>query len=136
MRKILTIVLIFTLLPIFSGCSVMMAMHGKPEPNLSAIHEGQNRDEVIMLLGSEPAKTMTTEDGMIDIFYLERGNAPNAGRAIGHAVLDVLTWGAWEIIGTPVEAMTSSTMTLTIEYTKDVFDVLRITKIITGEPQA
>lgn len=35
---------------------------------------------------------------------------------MGHAVMDVLTLGAWKIIGTPVEGFMGETLTLSISY--------------------
>jgi len=31
------------------------------------------------------------------------GGEPSTARAIGHGVMDVLTFGVWEIVGTPIE---------------------------------
>ena len=39
----------------------------------------------------------------VDLYEYEIGNKPSAGRAIGHGVMDILTLGLWEIIGTPIE---------------------------------
>lgn len=38
---------------------------------------------------------------------------------MGHGALDLLAFGAWEIIGIPIEAMQGETFTLTIEYDKN-----------------
>jgi len=111
-----------------SGCSIFMAMHGKRDPNLSVLRIGQDRAVVIANLG-EPEKTILTENGRIDVFRLQRGNAPSAGRALAHGALDLLTFGGWEIIGTPIEAMQGETFTLTIEYDKND----KVKKVITGE---
>lgn len=111
-----------------SGCAVGMALHGKREVDVASLHIGQPRDEVIMILG-QPMKTQTIETGRKDIFECQRGNAPSGGRAIGHAVMDVLTWGIWEIVGTPIEAMTGSTFYITIDYDKED----KVTKIKTTE---
>ena len=87
------------------ACSVGMAMSGKPSPNLGAVQKGVSRGEVEMHLGSA-AQTTTHPDGTItSVYNYEVGNDPSAGRAIGHAALDVLTLGAWEIVGTPVEGV-------------------------------
>ena len=84
-----------------------------------------------MTLG-QPLKTMTTEDGgRVDEFKYQVGNDPSGGRAIGHAVMDVLTWGAWEIIGTPIEGFQGKTCYITIYYDKDD----KVTKVATGESQ-
>lgn len=122
------VVLILIFVFFCSGCSVMMALHGKREVDLAALHVGQPRDEVIMLIG-QPIQTMTLNPGRKDVFEIQRGNAPSAGRAIGHGALDLLTFGAWEVIGTPVEGFSSSKITVTIDY--DAED--KVTKIKTGQ---
>jgi hypothetical protein len=109
-----------------SGCSVGMAMKGKPDPNIGALNLGEDRSIVLLNLG-QPTQTLTTETGRTDIFQLERGNEPSAGRAVGHAAMDVLTLGAWEIVGTPIEGFTGDKFTVTIEYDTDD----KVTKIST-----
>lgn len=101
-----------------TGCSVGMAMSGKPDPNLGALSTGQSRDIVLLNLG-QPAKTATTETGRIDVFRLERGNQKSVGRAVGHAAMDVLTMGIWEVVGTPIEGFAGDKFTVTVEYDKD-----------------
>ena len=104
------------LMPVLlAGCSVGMAMSGKPDPNISALDVGQDRDVVILNFG-QPAKTLMTDNERTDIFELERGNEQSMGRATGHAVMDLLTLGVWEIIGTPIEGFAGDTITLQIEY--------------------
>ena len=98
-----------------TGCSVGMAMSGKPDPNISVLEIGQSRDIVILNLG-QPTRTSATEEGRTDVFYLERGNQQSVGRAAGHAAMDVLTFGLWEIIGTPIEGFTGDEFMLSIEY--------------------
>ena len=107
------------LMPVLlAGCSVGMAMSGKPDPNISALDVGQDRDVVILNFG-QPAKTLMTDNERTDIFELERGNEQSIGRATGHAVMDLLTFGVWEIIGTPIEGFAGDTITLQIEYDKN-----------------
>ena len=97
------------------GCSVGMAMSGKPDPNISVLEVGQSRDIVILNIG-QPTRTSATEDGRTDVFELERGNQQSVGRAAGHAAMDVLAFGLWEIVGTPIEGFTGNQFTLSIEY--------------------
>jgi len=101
-----------------ASCSVGMAMHGKEDVNLSSITVGQDRSIVIMHLG-QPYRTFANEDGRVDTYSVERGNAPSVGRAAGHAVMDLLTFGIWEVIGTPIEGFAGEEFTLTIEYGAD-----------------
>ena len=112
------IVVMFSIV-LFSGCSVGMALSGKKDPNLGAIRTGTTRGEVELQLGS-PVKSVTTQEGRrIDIYEYEIGNEPSAGRAVGHAALDVLTLGIWEIAGTPIEAFQGKKYEMTITYSKD-----------------
>ena len=102
-----------------AGCSVGMAMSGKEDPNLGAIRVGATRGEVELHLGS-PVKVATIEDGKrVDVYEYELGNAPSAGRAIGHGVMDVLTLGLWEVIGTPIEGFTGTKHQIAITYGPD-----------------
>ena len=98
------------------GCSVGMALSGKREPNIGSIKVGSTRGEVEMHLGP-PTMSTTIEDGTrVDIYEYEVGNEPSAGRAIGHGIMDVLTLGLWEIIGTPIEAVQGDKRQITITY--------------------
>ena len=113
---------------ICTGCSMFMALHGKRDANVGALSIGQDRAIVIANLG-QPDKTVTTENGRVDIFHLQRGNAPSGGRALAHGAIDVVTLGLWEIIGTPIEAMQGESYTMTVEYDKQD----KVTKVFTGE---
>ena len=110
MRYLILLVLLTT------GCSVGMALSGSDDPNLGAFRVGSTRGEVELQLGS-PVDSVTNPNGnRTDIYEYERGNKPSAGRAVAHGVLDILTLGLWEIIGTPVEAVQGEKRRLTIVY--------------------
>ena len=88
-----------------TGCSVGMALNGSENPDLGDVRVGATRGEIEIQLGS-PIKITTLADGnRVDVYEYEIGNEPSTGRAIGHGVMDVLTLGAWEIIGTPIEGI-------------------------------
>lgn len=103
-----------------SGCSVFMAASGKREPNLSMITIGAHRAEVELQLGS-PRTSSSPEDGRYrnDIYEYELGNKPSAGRAVVHGVMDLLTLGLWEVVGTPVEAFKGEKHEIVITYGSD-----------------
>ena len=106
-------------LGLVSGCSVGMALSGNDEPDLGAINVGTTRGQVQMQLGS-PTNSVTHEDGRrTDIYEYEMDNEPSAGRAIGHGVMDFLTLGAWEVIGTPIEGFQGESYRATITYDRD-----------------
>ncbi|MFQ5846626.1 MAG: serine protease [Candidatus Methylomirabilales bacterium] len=107
------------LLSSLTACSVGMAMSGKREPNLGALRVGSTRGEAELQLGSPVSSVTTPDGGRTDIYEYELGNEPSAGRAAGHAVLDVLTLGIWEVAGTPIEASQADKHRITIIYGPD-----------------
>ena len=127
------IVLVLCLIILSSGCSVGMAMVGKKEPNLGAVQVGATRGEVELQLGNAISSVTTEEGRRVDLYEYEIGNEPSGGRAIGHAVMDLLTLGVWEIIGTPIEAVQGKKYQISIAYGPDD-RVLAINKPITSLP--
>lgn len=108
--------LLLSLSLLASGCSVGMAMSGSEEPNLGAVQSGSSRGAVEMQLGS-PEKSTTLEDGYrLDMYKYEIGNEPSPKRAAFHGIMDVITYGGWELIGTPIEAFQGSEEEMTIKY--------------------
>ena len=101
---------------LLSGCSVGMALSGSPNPDLGAVKTGASRGEIEMHLGSPISSTLLEGGHRADLYQYEIGNEPSAGRAAGHAVMDVLTLCLWEIVGTPIEAVQGEQYTATVEY--------------------
>jgi hypothetical protein len=101
---------------LLSGCSVGMALSGAQNPNLGAVKTGASRGEIEMHLGSPISSTALDDGHRADLYRYEIGNEPSAGRAAGHAVMDVLTLCLWEIVGTPIEAVQGEKYTATVEY--------------------
>ena len=119
-----------------SGCSVGMALSGKPDPNLTAIHIGSTRGEVELQLG-KPVDTVSLGEGArLDTYEFEKGNEPSPGRAVAHGVMDVLTLGLWEIAGTPIEAVQGDTYRVKIQYDGDdkVVAVNPASRTVTAPP--
>jgi hypothetical protein len=125
-RKCSTLALLIAL----TGCSVGMAMSGKPDPNLGAFGVGSSRGQVEMHIGSPTTSTTLPDGTRMDLYSYEIGNTPSPGRAIGHGVMDVLTLGLWEVIGTPIEAWTGQTHSLAVTY--DASD--RVIVLTRGSP--
>lgn len=112
-KKLGALTIVFVLL---SACSVGMALSGKPAPNLGAITVGKTRGEIETNLGA-PVTSYTLGNGnRVDTYEYEIGNEQSTGRAVGHAAMDVLTFGAWEIVGTPIEGFTGEKYTATLTY--------------------
>ncbi|MBN1354511.1 MAG: hypothetical protein JW994_07580 [Candidatus Omnitrophica bacterium] len=128
-EKVRPIVGILLIAITLSGCAVGMALHGKREPELSDLKVGMDITEAHFILRDyTPAVTTAPDGDRIEEYKIELGNAPSGGRALGHLAMDVLTFGAWEIVGTPMEGFTSGTMMLRITYRDD-----KISKIQAGK---
>ena len=117
MKKFIALLLI---VPMLSGCAVGMALSGKRDRDISAVRRDMHREDVMFHMGADNlVGQKTTEEGSVDVFEIQKGNAPSVGRAVGHLVLDVLTYGIWEIIGTPLEAAGSDMLEVTVYYDKE-----------------
>ena len=53
------------------------------------------------------------------MYQYEVGREPSPGRAVAHGVMDVLTLGIWEVVGTPVEVLKGDKLHLIVVYDKD-----------------
>jgi hypothetical protein len=115
-RHVIATLLTASLCVPVQACSVGMALSGSENPDLGAIRVGASRGEVELHLGSAVKTTPLPDGGRADVYQYEIGNEPSAGRAVGHGVMDVLTLGIWEIVGTPIEAVQGETYSATITY--------------------
>ncbi|MDP8292747.1 MAG: hypothetical protein P9M04_02925 [Candidatus Orphnella occulta] len=129
--KVMHILGVLLLCGSLAGCSVGMALSGKKEPQITNLQKGMDISQAHFILRDyTPAVTTTPEGERIEAYEIQIGNSPSGGRALGHAVMDVLTFGGWEIIGTPIEAASSKTTALTITYKEE-----KIVKIQAGKSE-
>ncbi len=123
----LLLILLLALIGPTSGCSVGMALSGKKDPDLSVVRTGASRGEIELQLG-KPTQTVTLDNNRrADVYAYEIGNEPSGGRAVAHGVMDVLTLGIWEVVGTPVELAQGDKHQLTIIY--DQYDKVEAVNI-------
>ena len=107
------------LAPGLAACSVGMAASGDEPKNLSLLRPGVPRADIEREFG-KPISSSPSQDGRsIDTYKIELGNEPSAGRAVGHAALDVLTFGLWEVVGTPIEMVQGRSYHAVVTYTAD-----------------
>ncbi len=117
-RLILTVSFLALASLSLSNCSVGMALSGNKDPDINVVQKGAQRFAVEMQLGS-PVQSKVVDGKTIAIYEYEIGNTQSPGRAAGHAVMDVLTLGLWELAGTPIEACDGEKYELSIEYDQD-----------------
>jgi len=100
MKKLILAILLIIVPLVLNSCSVGMALSGSEQRDTSVFYQGSHRSFVHAKTGL-PYHSIKDKDGRwIDTYLIVKGNEPSAGRAIGHGVMDVLTLGLWEVIGT------------------------------------
>lgn len=104
------------LLGLSSGCSVGMALSGDPAPDLEACHVGASEDDIETALGPPVTVETLPDGGRRCVYHYALGAAPSPERAILHGSLDVLTFGLWELVGTPYEAVQGEAYQMTVTY--------------------
>ncbi len=106
MKKTCSILVVGVLLLGFSACSVHMAATQPDKKNLNILQAGRNRVELIAEFGN-PVATSEKDGKRTDVFRFKQGysGGVKAARAVTHGVLDVVTLGLWEVIGTPTEGV-------------------------------
>ena len=115
MKKIKAITLTLMACIMLCGCSVGMAMKGKKDPDLRVIRAGAHRAEIELQVGY-PISSQKIGENTLDIYHYEVGNEPSAGRAMGHAAMDIITLGLWEVAGTPIEAVNGDKRAIAVTY--------------------
>ena len=85
-----------------AGCSVGMALSGEENKDTSILFPGAPRAVVIAKLGV-PDTSAKKDEKWVDSYVIHKGNEPSMGRAAAHAGLNLVSFGAWELIGTAWE---------------------------------
>jgi len=102
-----------------TACSVGMALDGQKDPDISVVKKTAHRTDIEIQLGA-PIKVDTYPNGnSIAVYQYEVGKEPSAGRAVAHGVMDVLTLGIWEVVGTPVERLKGEKVNMVITYDRN-----------------
>ena len=112
---------IFFVLYLFSmtGCSVIMALNGEPEPDFDLIKVGLTRSEAEGQLGKPIHSELTRAGLKKDSYEFERGDPPNGHRALMNLYIDLATIGLWEFPGTIIEAMMGEDQTTILTYSSN-----------------
>lgn len=110
-KKMLFLSAILCLPFALSSCSVYMASQQPDKKDVSLFKKGTPRSVLLGEFGYPMAQT--EHDGKKwDIWRFRQGYSGGAktGRAVGHATMDVLTLGLWEVAGTPIETAADGNM--------------------------
>ena len=93
-------------LMLVSGCAADRALNHPDAKDPSVLAIGTPRAKVVAELGSPVLSETTPGGNKKDIFKFIHGlsDRDKVGRAIGHSIGHVLTFGAWDVIANPAEA--------------------------------
>lgn len=91
------IIVVYVLLSL-TGCSVVMALHGKKGGNPQVIHVGSTEEEVQTQLGAPVESRSTGWGAKTEVYEYELGDKPSVGLAIGNLAIDFYTLGFHELV--------------------------------------
>ena len=94
--------LLLTLVPFFTSCSVIMASN-KEGTDVESIQNIRTRSQLIAL-GADPISHEKKETGELVESYKILKEKGSVARAFMHGTLDVLSGFLWELAGTPIES--------------------------------
>ena len=90
-----------------SGCGVYMAFTHPRFVDTATLEAGVgwSREAVIEKLGAPRSSVRNADGTRVELyeFYEESEPGSNVGRGIGHLIIDIFTFGAWEIRATRTE---------------------------------
>ena len=104
-----------------NGCSVYMAAKQPGKLNTSLFQQGTQRGLLLAEFGL-PVVEEEKDGKRVEIFKFTQGysGGAKAGRAVFHGAADVLTFGLWEVVGTPAEgAFDGTDMAYQVTYDSD-----------------
>lgn len=106
MKPIVALFAIASLALTLAGCSVAMAAHQPSRKDVKLFNQGVPRSLVVAEVGA-PVTTETRGGKRVEVYAFTQGYSKGArvGRTIGHGAADVMTFGLWEAVGTPTEAV-------------------------------
>ncbi|HET7062284.1 MAG TPA: hypothetical protein VFI43_08920 [Nitrosospira sp.] len=114
------------------GCAPYMAAKQPGAKNLELFKTGTPRNALLAEFGA-PAVSENRNGTQHEIFRFVQGysTAARTSRALLHGVADVATFGLWEVVGTPAEAVFSGDeMAYDVTYDKnDRVDQVTILKM-------
>ena len=104
-REILPLAVVGAAL-LIGGCSPYMAATQPEKRDVSLFRVGTPRAMLLAEFGL-PAASEVRDEKRYDVFVFRQGYSAGAraGRAVFHGVADIVTFGLWEVIGTPTEGV-------------------------------
>lgn len=86
-----------------TGCAVYLAGKGHPGTNLEALGVGTSEQEVERQLGTPSSSDPLGAGKRLSRYRVELTKQPNYARSAVHILLDLVTYGIWELPGSLYE---------------------------------
>ncbi len=86
-----------------TGCAVYLAGKGQPGTNLEALGVGTSEQEVERQLGTPSSIEPLGAGKRLSRYRIELAKQPNYARSAVHILLDLVTYGIWELPGSIYE---------------------------------
>lgn len=115
-----------------AGCSIIHAAKLPPKRNMDVLCMGTPRSNVVAEFGT-PVSSEVHDKTRTDVFAFKQGYSKpvKAGRMVAHGAADILTYGLWELVGTPSELYFDGTdVQLSVNY--DATDKVESVDILKG----
>lgn len=116
-----------------SGCAVVKAIQQPEKKNVSVLSPGVPRSRVVAELGA-PVHSSVRGGVHSDVFAFKQGYTKpvKAGRAVAHGAADFMTFGLWEVVGTPTEMLLDGT-DVKVEVAYDTNEAVQSVTFFEGE---
>lgn len=101
------------------GCSVVMAFSGKKGDDVSQIKQEITKKQVEDILGKPKNSIINDYGEQVNLYEYDFDNKKSVGRASFYTFMNLITIGAWELVGTPIEYYSSKKGYLQITYDKE-----------------
>jgi hypothetical protein len=86
-----------------TGCAVYLAGKGHPGTNLETLGVGTSEQEVERQLGTPSSSEPLGAGKRLSRYRVELTKQPNYARSVVHILLDLVTYGIWELPGSIYE---------------------------------
>ncbi|BAP36871.1 hypothetical protein AS4_19310 [Acinetobacter guillouiae] len=129
--KSLSKIVLCAVISLNTGCAAVMATKQPTKKDLSIFNKGVDRSLIIAEIGA-PITSEFKNGKRYEIYTFMQGysKANKISRAVWHGAADVVTFGLWEIIGTPTESAFNGKKT-SYEMVFDADDRLESSKLLT-----
>ncbi|SDP82704.1 hypothetical protein [Desulforhopalus singaporensis] len=107
---------------LLSSCSVYMAADQPDKKDIDLFKVGIPRSLLVAEFGLPTVSEVRDEGKKYEIYAFTQGysTGAKAGRAVFHGAADILTFGLWEVVGTPTESIFDGTqMAYEVRYDKN-----------------